>query len=212
MAGQIRAGWAVLRYSPVDQLCPPNEAGDKTWGQWFSCCPAGTTPNSTAEDYRTCDLDSVLGDSTPQTQCANASWTLWSYEDVFYCCDSEGDQRGYYYYSTGQLGSNPSPSSPNKGAIAGGVVGGVCGALIIVALIWFFFRRRRRQAKTPQPVEHFSDSQKDKPPIESSPAELHDYSPARNEMPAGPHLRHELSGSTSAKEPTQSKQPPFELA
>ncbi|PLB43326.1 hypothetical protein P170DRAFT_431276 [Aspergillus steynii IBT 23096] len=39
--------------------------------------------------------------------------------------------------------SSSSVSSTNKGAIAGGVVGGVGGALLIMGIIWFFLRRRR---------------------------------------------------------------------
>lgn len=34
-------------------------------------------------------------------------------------------------------------SKKNTGAIAGGVVGGVCGILVIMGLIWLFYRRRQ---------------------------------------------------------------------
>ncbi|KAE8378024.1 hypothetical protein BDV26DRAFT_292626 [Aspergillus bertholletiae] len=43
-------------------------------------------------------------------------------------------------------------SSRNTGAFAGGVVGGVCGALLIVRVIWFVLRRgRRRSSMASQP-------------------------------------------------------------
>ncbi|KAJ5376741.1 hypothetical protein N7509_013627 [Penicillium cosmopolitanum] len=50
-------------------------------------------------------------------------------------------------------------SSTNKGAIAGGVVGGVCGALLILGLLWFFLRRRRSSSVTKHEVSEYAASQ-----------------------------------------------------
>ncbi|BCS28487.1 uncharacterized protein APUU_70057A [Aspergillus puulaauensis] len=233
MSEEVRAGWPVRRYLPTTEVCPPGEHGEKTWGQFFACCPDPSRPNVTDSGYRKCDLDSELGDLTPQPQCANSTWTLWTYESGYFCCDPTIGEQGYYYQSTGQLGCGtgdwistadsdvrnagnyPQPavkkhSSTNKGAIAGGVVGGVCGALIIVGIIWFFLRRRRQSNKR-NATEAFTDSSSynnntTKTQIESGPAELHEQSPVQKEMPADPHLRHELSGTMPAK------QEPSELA
>ncbi|PLB45270.1 hypothetical protein P170DRAFT_513297 [Aspergillus steynii IBT 23096] len=75
--------------------------------------------------------------------------------------------------------TSPAPSSTktgsshashtNTGAIAGGVVGGVAGAAIIIALSWFLIRRMRRQR--PQADEAILVSGPSKS-VEISPAEL----------------------------------------
>ncbi|KAJ5827397.1 hypothetical protein N7447_004160 [Penicillium robsamsonii] len=61
--------------------------------------------------------------------------------------------------------ANTDTSHSNTGAIAGGVVGGVAGVAILIALAWCLLRRRRRQAqdsqsaqRPPVPVSELSDS------------------------------------------------------
>ena len=102
MSGESRAGWAIRRYLPETQNCPSGEFGEKTWGAWFACCPGDTSANKTGGNTQ-CDEGNVRGDSTPKAQCANSTWTLWSHEGYF-CCDSENDLRGYYYYSDDSVG------------------------------------------------------------------------------------------------------------
>lgn len=46
--------------------------------------------------------------------------------------------------SSAGASSFSTPSSPNKGAIAGSVVGGVAGFATVAVISWFFLRRRRR--------------------------------------------------------------------
>ncbi|OJJ54933.1 hypothetical protein ASPSYDRAFT_92969 [Aspergillus sydowii CBS 593.65] len=87
MSEEVRAGWAVRRYLPNADVCPPGEHGVNTWGQFFACCPDPSRPNVTELNFRKCDLDSELGDLTPQPRCANSTWTLWTYESGFFCCD-----------------------------------------------------------------------------------------------------------------------------
>lgn len=108
MSEEVRAGWAVRRYLPETEVCPPGEHGEKTWGQFFACCPDPSRPNVTDSGYRKCDLDSELGDLTAQPQCANSTWTLWTYDSGYFCCDPTIGERGYYYQSTGQLGCGTS--------------------------------------------------------------------------------------------------------
>lgn len=92
---EMRAGWAIRRWRPVSQECPSGEFGDKTWGDWFGCCPEETSANKTGGNTQ-CDRGKIMGDSTPKDQCANSTWTLW-YHKGYFCCDSEGDDRGYFY-------------------------------------------------------------------------------------------------------------------
>jgi hypothetical protein len=61
--------------------------------------------------------------------------------------------------SSTSAGSEAHGSSTNKGAIAGGVVGGVCGALLIIGLIWFFLRRRRSSSAKKHEVSEYTGSQ-----------------------------------------------------
>lgn len=92
---EMRAGWAIRRWRPDSQECPEGEFGDKTWGDWFGCCPEETSANQTGGNTQ-CDRGNIMGDSTPKDQCANSTWTLW-YHKGYFCCDSEGDDRGYFY-------------------------------------------------------------------------------------------------------------------
>ncbi|KAJ5970798.1 uncharacterized protein N7479_000716 [Penicillium vulpinum] len=69
--------------------------------------------------------------------------------------------------------ASPSPVSggetkqTNTGAIAGGVVGGVAGVAILIALVWFFLRRRNKNRQGnelqsmpphPQTQEYFAQN------------------------------------------------------
>lgn len=122
MSEEIRAGWAIRRWRPTTQECPSGEFGDKTWGGWLACCPEDTSANKTGDNTQ-CNDGKIMGDSTPKDQCANSTWTLW-YHKGFFCCDSDGDDRGYFYSSdavgcannswittsnVGRAGSRPNP-------------------------------------------------------------------------------------------------------
>ena len=81
-------------------------------------------------------------------------------------------------------------TSTNTGAIAGGVIGGVAGAAILVALVWFCLRRRTKQHKG-------NESQSESPPI-TNPLQTQEYFQRQNhpsELFAQKHQRiAELSG------------------
>lgn len=76
--------------------------------------------------------------------------------------------------NSGPVQSDPVKESPdqptgtNVGAIAGGVVGGVAGLALIVALLWFLLRRRKQQQQQSQP-----------PPVNPAP---------RHELPTSPRV------------------------
>ncbi|ODM14300.1 hypothetical protein SI65_10297 [Aspergillus cristatus] len=238
MSGESQTGWAIRRYCPDTQNCPTGESGVNTWGDWYACCPEGTWANITSNTR----CGPVDADFTPKARCANSTWTLW-YAEGYFCCDNVNDLRGYYYNSNYYVGcatsswinnashansdvrraasypnapeSTSKTSSTNKGAIAGGVVGGVCGAFIIVGIIWFLCYRRR-QSKTPKNEEtsnspplqlrtHYENIRSELGDNSRGPSEL-DGSLDRKEMSAATQPRQELAGSTPQK------QPPSELA
>lgn len=81
----------------------------------------------------------------------------------------------------------PSSGSSNKGAIAGGVVGGCAGLALIIALVWFLLYRRRKQAGAAVSPGASTPAEK----FNSDPRELPD-SPARAELPSPSAMAHEL--------------------
>ncbi|SAM08656.1 hypothetical protein [Absidia glauca] len=63
-----------------------------------------------------------------------------------------------------------SGASPvNKGAIAGGVVGGVAGVALLGALIFFFLRRKRSQNKHQKQAADFEEAMNTGPTMMTSP-------------------------------------------
>ncbi|KAL4814748.1 hypothetical protein BDW67DRAFT_165117 [Aspergillus spinulosporus] len=90
----------------------------------------------------------------------------------------------------------------NKKAIAGGVVGGVCGAAIVVGLIWFFIRRRQRArngaleqntGKLEPEIKHQSPEELS---AEEAAPELDAYHSQRNELQSDTQMVHELDSTT----------------
>ncbi|KAK5800805.1 hypothetical protein VI817_003017 [Penicillium citrinum] len=76
-----------------------------------------------------------------------------------------------------------SSSTTNTGAIAGGVVGGVAGAAILIALAWYFIRRLRKSQPLPsEPIGHMATSS-DYHPV--PPAELSVEGHSVSELPGG---------------------------
>lgn len=54
----------------------------------------------------------------------------------------------------------PVPSHSHAGAIAGGVIGGVAGLLLLLGLIWFLLRRRRSKHQVKPAFEKSEQSDK----------------------------------------------------
>ncbi|OQE11093.1 hypothetical protein PENVUL_c003G08802 [Penicillium vulpinum] len=97
--------------------------------------------------------------------------------------------------STSSNNGNTSTSQSNTGAIAGGVVGGIAGVIILIGLAWCLFRHRKKQ-KHPQDSQYIPRSQ---PPL--------------SEMSESNRIT-ELSGQSVSELPASSdrKFPPAELA
>ncbi|KAL2783093.1 hypothetical protein BJX66DRAFT_349881 [Aspergillus keveii] len=91
------------------------------------------------------------------------------------------------YYSTAD-------DSPNKGAIAGGTVGGVAGVTIIVAAAWFFWRARRRKAQEKDDTAELGVDQKtySELPTKAAVSELPTRENERSELTGDIHHVHEL--------------------
>ncbi|OQE23322.1 hypothetical protein PENFLA_c011G01095 [Penicillium flavigenum] len=97
--------------------------------------------------------------------------------------------------STSSNNGNTGTSQPNVGAIAGGVVGGIAGVVILIGLAWCLFRRRKKQ-------EYPQDNQSIQPP----PVPVSELSDSNRIT--------ELSGQSISELPVPSdrKSPPAELA
>ncbi|KAJ5607897.1 hypothetical protein N7537_004516 [Penicillium hordei] len=95
--------------------------------------------------------------------------------------------------STSSNNANTDTSHSNTGAIAGGVVGGIAGVIILIGLAWCLFRRRKK---------HPQDSQSIQPP------------PGPASELSGSNQITELSGQSIAELPGSEhrKSPPVELA
>lgn len=94
----------------------------------------------------------------------------------------------------------------SSGAIAGAAIGGVCGAVVIVAIIWLLCRRRGRRVAAPNSSTTFTKLESTPPPdkehYERTPVELenlYDGSARAEELP-GWTMRQELSGQPPARE------------
>ncbi|KAJ5266284.1 hypothetical protein N7524_007302 [Penicillium chrysogenum] len=97
--------------------------------------------------------------------------------------------------------ASSSSSSSNAGAIAGGVVGGVAGLAIIVALLWYFMRRRPQkqqpQAQTPVTGAAMLQHESFQPP--GIPSEL-DGNASVSELPSHKeNTLHELPESAKSR-------------
>jgi ABC-type nickel/cobalt efflux system permease component RcnA len=90
--------------------------------------------------------------------------------------------------------SEPQGSSTNTGTIVGGVVGGVGGALIIVAAIWFLMRHRRSQvaAKGSDTNHHYAQ-----PGYHSDTGPDHHHDVPQQEVMGSTRHPQELSGNNS---------------
>ncbi|KAJ5383090.1 hypothetical protein N7517_001001 [Penicillium concentricum] len=99
-------------------------------------------------------------------------------------------------------GTDTNNAKNNTGAIAGGVVGGVGGVAILIALVWLLLRRRKKQAQASQSTE--------RPPVPVS--ELSDATRI-TELSDGNRIT-ELSGQSIPELPgsEKPKPPPAELA
>ncbi|KAJ5705381.1 hypothetical protein N7536_001070 [Penicillium majusculum] len=98
--------------------------------------------------------------------------------------------------------ANTDTSHSNTGAIAGGVVGGIAGVVILIALAWYLLRRRKKKAQDSQPIQ--------RPPMPIS--ELSDGTRI-TELSDGTQIT-ELSGQSISELPGSEKQKltPAELA
>lgn len=112
-----------------------------------------------------------------------------------------------------KIASSPKTSSINKGAIAGGIVGGICGALIIAGMVWFFCRRRRSKTlkiDEAAPVTSNSPSLQQDTRHMEFPNELEDNDHEPSEID-GSRERKELPSSMQLLGDIPPLQPPSEL-
>ncbi|KAL2863953.1 putative cell wall anchored protein [Aspergillus lucknowensis] len=94
--------------------------------------------------------------------------------------------------------------STNTGAIAGGVVGGIAGVAILLAVIWFIIRSRRRkalqrpEAASPIPLKSEQKTDPKEMPVDDAFGELDERNHARTELGGDTVPVHELDATTMA--------------
>ncbi|KAI0154868.1 hypothetical protein GGR57DRAFT_511828 [Xylariaceae sp. FL1272] len=175
MATTYDQGWAIRRnnscYSGIEQDC------GETAHSYHACCPTSSKCSKRSKDYVCCpDGEDCTADLTVGPYCANSSWVMFN-NHGFFCCDrgavgyndSNADgclapgsdlpegavplaalvQNKTSITGPDDSGSGSgSGSSVSTGTIAGAVVGGVAGVLIILVLVWFLIRKRKKSKIT----------------------------------------------------------------
>lgn len=94
--------------------------------------------------------------------------------------------------------SSAGDGKTNTGAIAGGVVGGVAGLVVLAGLIWFFLKKRRLQEQKSQ-HKSYGKAELEGAGGQNTPwLPKHEYGSDGRELGNGP--KHEMPGSTPEHE------------
>ncbi|KAJ5250673.1 hypothetical protein N7489_001083 [Penicillium chrysogenum] len=203
--------------------CDTDAGKDPVTSQhFFRCCPTGATCSDANTGLCCPDEEDCRQEVSNPAHCANETWDLYrNYDGGHFCCE-----QGQYGFNRTQGGVGRDPNTEqlpdieqltdfkqlpnieqfsgidsNAGAIAGGVVGGVAGLAIIVALLWYFMRRRPQkqqpQAQTPVTGAAMLQHESFQPP--GIPSEL-DGNASVSELPSHKeNTLHELPESAKSR-------------
>ncbi|KAJ5841258.1 hypothetical protein N7534_011088 [Penicillium rubens] len=203
--------------------CDTDAGKDPVTSQhFFRCCPTGATCSDANTGLCCPDEEDCRQEVSNPAHCANETWDLYrNYDGGHFCCE-----QGQYGFNRTQGGVGRDPNTEqlpdieqltdfkqlpnieqfsgidsNAGAIAGGVVGGVAGLAIIVALLWYFMRRRplkqQPQAQTPVTGAAMLQHESFQPP--GIPSEL-DGNASVSELPSHKeNTLHELPESAKSR-------------
>ncbi|KAL3496309.1 hypothetical protein BJX62DRAFT_232421 [Aspergillus germanicus] len=128
-AQERSADWtAKMAWCMVDGI--PNTLYRTFTGTQLTLVPADSTTTTSEPDTTTTTTRSPIPTSTETTLTTTASTT-------------SGDPSGVVVPPTPT--PRPDDDGPNKGAIAGGVVGGVAGLALIILAAWFVMRRQKKK-------------------------------------------------------------------
>lgn len=166
-AGADSCTCSTVTYSMMAACSDCQNATYVSWSSWSTNCaqmsirqnpmdiPTGTKVPNWAYLNVTGGFDPVAAQNNgdlPESTATNAQFTI----TVTYSTTFSASLTSSSTTSTGlSLISTSSATSPNVGAIAGGVVGAILSATIIGLVIWFFVRRRRSSTT---PSAAFSDT------------------------------------------------------
>ncbi|KAG2111661.1 uncharacterized protein F5147DRAFT_686200 [Suillus discolor] len=160
----------TVTYSMMAACSDCQNATYASWSSWSTNCaqmsirqypmdiPTGTKVPNWAYLNVTGGFDPIAAQNNgdlPESTATNSQSTI----TVTYSTTFSASLTSSSATFTGlSLTSTSSPTSPNVGAIAGGVIGAIFGAAIIGLVIWFFVRRRRSSTT---PSAAFSDTGRD---------------------------------------------------
>ncbi|KAJ5520740.1 hypothetical protein N7463_001193 [Penicillium fimorum] len=184
----------------TEHLINPAHCADQNWDLF---------QNPNGHEGRFCCEKGKAGFNRPENGvgCANEE-NITKNDTILSVINPPGKTQTFISYFPGncakRLACTPcvaSTSTPNVGAITGGVVGGVAGLAIILALFWYFIRRSQKQQPLPAKSAYTEVSI-----IQSGPTQL---SGEPSELDGHPYKPNELDGQAYIRE-LESK-PTYEL-
>ncbi|KAJ5158908.1 uncharacterized protein N7500_008559 [Penicillium coprophilum] len=216
-------------WSPFRRCCPGRTQCPSGKDEKGICCPTSRNCLAAFYDKPRCadpTADLYFTDQTDGYHCCpNDTRGFYTVSKQYAICATEDGVKALgvkvvrmepvvqsYLPSTssdlgGGIGSTPTSDSANSGsshsntgAIAGGVVGGVAGVGILIALAWFLLRRRRKNSQDTQPVQ----------PVQST--QPTSFFPAPASELSGSNQATEQSYQSVSELPAERKVRPAELA